>query len=149
MSALTNQRSIFIYSFGSAPSEDENWTWFLQQHTNGDIGAFLNSGHAILRGDHEKGKDAAASIVFPNTAKESCSYHLLKNMHCMHLFSDGSDTTAWQRVADATTFAERELLWDHLQHYQPQQAAYLTAIDSQAIGHVKTTCPARAHFRMD
>ena len=47
----------------------------------------------------------------------------------MHLFSGGADTTAWRRVADATTFAERDLLWDHLQHYQPQQAAYLAAID--------------------
>ena len=66
MSALTNQRSVFIYSFGLAPCEDEeNWTWFLQQHKNGNIGEFLNSGHAILRGDREKGEDAAASIVFP------------------------------------------------------------------------------------
>jgi hypothetical protein len=33
MSALTNQRSLFIYSFDIAPGEDEEkWTWF-HRHT--------------------------------------------------------------------------------------------------------------------
>jgi hypothetical protein len=171
MSALTNQRSVFIYSMGIAPSEDEeHWTWYLQQHNQGDIGLFINSGRAILRGDREKGEAAAAANVFPMTPKADCTFHIRGNMHRLRLFAGCSDPDAWRGVAEARTRAERDLLWAQLQQHQPRVADYLAGIDPvrwqkmrkmagvdadgkfrhcsvcMVVGHTKTTCPVRAMF---
>jgi hypothetical protein len=130
MSALTNQRSVFIYSFGIAPCEDEdNWTWFHEQHDRGDMGRFIRSGRAILRGDREKGQEAAANTVFPNTPKAACTYHIDKNMQRLHLFAGCTDRQAWRAVAEAATVIERDILWEQLQRQQPKIAAYLGGID--------------------
>ena len=129
MSALTNQRTIFLYSFAIVPCEDEEqWTWFFQQHQHGEIGAVLNSGEKILRGDREKGEAAAAATQFPNAPKADCIYHIRQNMHRLRLSQGCPDPDAWLGVAEAKTIPERDVLWEHLKLSQPKIAAYLQGI---------------------
>ncbi len=130
MSALTNQRTVFINSIGIAPGEDEeNWTWFMQQHSGLPIGDYLNSGKVIFRGDREKGEEAAKATVFPMTPRAACLYHLRQNMHRLRLFTNISDTSTWYNVATAKTMAERNEQWDILNSSAPLQAAYLQDIE--------------------
>jgi hypothetical protein len=129
MSAMTNQRSVFLYSFAIVPREDEEqWRWFLQQHKEGAIALVLHSGQKIFRGDREKGEAAAVAIEFPNTPKADCTYHIRQNMHRLRLFNGCSEPDAWRGVAEAKTMGERDILWEHLKVTQPKVAAYLQQI---------------------
>ena len=127
---LTNQRSSFIYSIGMFPIEnEEHWTWYMEKLDDDCLGPWLHQGEGMIMGDREKGEQAAAQTIFPETCKASCLYHIRKNMEAHQIRARPDNRHVWYNVATAATIAERDDWWEMLKKCEPLQHDYLSQIE--------------------
>ena len=127
---LTNQRTCFLYCIGMFPIEnEEHWTWYMEKLNGCPLGNLLHQGKSMIMGDREKGEEAAAHTIFPESAKASCVYHIRKNMETQHIRARSDNKHIWSSVAAAATVSERDAWWEMLKQCEPRQYEYLSRLD--------------------
>ena len=126
---LTNQRSSFIHAVSIFPIENkDNWIWHFHCMDEGLMGAWLHSGKAMLMGDREKGEEAAAENVFPESVKGACSIHIKKDMLANKLHIRPENRHLLYKLMSVPTLLERDDWWGLLCRAEPRVADYLLNI---------------------